>query len=755
MSSGFLSFHQRHTVGLSLLLPGLLLISLIGACTTKPDNNPPTALFTVSPESGGLETLFEFDASGSTDPEEENRFLQVRWDWNGDEEWDTLWGTQKKRTHTFGTCGIHTVQLEVRDSWKVTASASTEVSVGAQPIASFMVTPAVGTTDTTFTFDASASSNPGNPSSPLEFRWDFESDGTWDADWASMSVMGHQFVDDGDYQVLLEIRNDEAVTDTTSRAVHVYPADSWPTAFFTVSPDTGSYSEIFTFDASGSTDPQDPVSALQVRWDWENDGTWDTQLSTIKSASHQFSLSGIYTVVLEVVDTDGFLNTTSKDIVATNTAPTASYIVSPSSGDMMTEYFFDASGSSDPDQDTTSLSIRWDWENDGIWDTQWSTSKTASHYYFSAGMFMVLLEVRDNEGLTDTAQELVSVAETQLGPFLWRFRTNNSNYTTPAIATDGTIYFGSYDNHLYALNGDGTQKWAYEIRTNTSSSPAVSDDGTIYIGDDYGWLYAISSGGNLVWEVKLGNELKASPSIGRDGNIYAGTLSSGLKAVSQIGLEVWTAPTGTILSSSAAVGPDSTIYVGSLDGALYAIRSSGSQKWKYQTGNQIYSSPAIDTDGTIYFGSTDHNLYALNTDGTLKWSYDTGVPIHSSPAIGTDGTIYIGSGSSLVALYSNGILRWQYATGGVVYSSPAVGDDEVIYFGSYDGYLYAIDALGSLLQKYYAGGIVDPGPSIGADGTLYFCSADEHIYSLATRSGGLASSPWPKFGRDRRNTGRK
>jgi len=73
-----------------------------------------------------------------------------------------------------------------------------------------------------------------------------------------------------------------------------------PTATFTITPDTGTSSTVFAFDASGCTDAEDPASSLEVRWDWNNDGTWDTSYSTTKTVTHTFASTGTYTVKLEV-----------------------------------------------------------------------------------------------------------------------------------------------------------------------------------------------------------------------------------------------------------------------------------------------------------------------------------------------------------------------------------------------------------------------------------------------------------------------
>jgi len=177
------------------------------------------------------------------------------------------------------------------------------------------------------------------------------------------------------------------------------------------------------------------------------------------------------------------------------------------------------------------------------------------------------------------------------------------------IAADGTIYVGSLDNNLYAINPDGTQKWAFATDSVVSSSPSIGADGTIYVGSE----------GNGAFE----------------GVLYA---------VNPDGTQKWAFATGVaIYNSSPAIGADGTIYVGSADQNLYAVNPDGTQKWAFATSNDVSSSPAIGADGTIYVGSWDNNLYAINPDGTQKWAFGSGNAVSSSPAIGADGTIYVAS----------------------------------------------------------------------------------------------------------------
>jgi hypothetical protein len=65
--------------------------------------------------------------------------------------------------------------------------------------------------------------------------------------------------------------------------------------------------------------------------------------------------------------------------------------------------------------------------------------------------------------------------------------------SSPAIGSDGTIYVGSYDKNLYAINPDGSKKWAFNTGHYVYSSPAIGSDGIIYVGSDDNNLYAIKT----------------------------------------------------------------------------------------------------------------------------------------------------------------------------------------------------------------------------------------------------------------------
>jgi len=86
----------------------------------------------------------------------------------------------------------------------------------------------------------------------------------------------------------------------------------YPTASFIINPTSGTTSTTFAFDASGSSDGHDATSALQVRWDWDNNGTYDTNYNTTKITTHQYNSDGTFTAKLEVKDTGGLTAETTR-----------------------------------------------------------------------------------------------------------------------------------------------------------------------------------------------------------------------------------------------------------------------------------------------------------------------------------------------------------------------------------------------------------------------------------------------------------
>ncbi|MEF2245651.1 S-layer homology domain-containing protein [Paenibacillus sp. IITD108] len=358
----------------------------------------------------------------------------------------------------------------------------------------------------------------------------------------------------------------------------------------------------------------------------------------------------------------------------------------------------------------------------------------------------------------------------------WTFAAEGSIYSTPAIGTDGTLYVGSYDGKLYAIDSrTGRLKWSFVTEGAIASSPAIGADGTIYVGSGDGRLYALDPNAEhkQIWAFETGDSVHASPVIGGDGTIYIGSYDGNLYALDPYATvdnerEIWSYEIGGEIDSSPAIGHDGTIYVGSGIGMFYALDPHADddqrEKWSIELNMgydglcwddlcPVYSSPAIGADGrTIYVGSDDGFVYALDPNASddnnrVKWSFDAWGSVLSSPAIGDDGTVYIGSyDGALYALDPDADdehrVKWSLNTATnpwiPIISSPVVGAGGIVYIGSGNKKLYALDPYASdddrVKWSFATAGEIYSSPVIGPDGTIYIGSYDKRLYAIGTRS---------------------
>lgn len=164
-----------------------------------------------------------------------------------------------------------------------------------------------------------------------------------------------------------------------------------------------------TFDGSQSMDPDGTI--IFYRW---NFGDGSSQILD-KTPKHTYSDPGVYRVTLTVVDNDGrssMANTTAtiQGSIFVNTPPVAA-LVAPTAAVIDQEITFDASLSNDTDG--TIIGYRWDFDDDGVFDTDWLTTPFITTTFSSAGSYVVTVEVKDEMDATSAFSTTVIVQETQ------------------------------------------------------------------------------------------------------------------------------------------------------------------------------------------------------------------------------------------------------------------------------------------------------------------------------------------------------
>ena len=336
------------------------------------------------------------------------------------------------------------------------------------------------------------------------------------------------------------------------------------------------------------------------------------------------------------------------------------------------------------------------------------------------------------------------------------FLSKDAVANSPAVGPDGTIYVGSNDSNVYALQWDGVKKWAFPTGAYTPNRPdltgpispiVVGPDGTIYVAAYNFVIYAIAPDGSMKW---IQGILETGPPqslvLSEHGTLYVGSTAY-LYAFNDDGSIKWTLPgVGYSGRLPRAIGSDGTVYIAGMNPPdLYAVNPDGSSKW---VSPGLSGRVAIGADGTLYVYS-GNALVAVDPEGKQLWSTPViGIGTGGSASIGPDNTIYVVSSCGLLALEPRGEILWSFLFATCVGSgsSPAIGADGTIFFGTLEGKLYAVNPDGTLRWIFQADGAIDASPTISPrDGTVYVTSSGGHLYSVDSDTGGLAASNWPMF----------
>jgi outer membrane protein assembly factor BamB len=314
---------------------------------------------------------------------------------------------------------------------------------------------------------------------------------------------------------------------------------------------------------------------------------------------------------------------------------------------------------------------------------------------------------------------------------VWKFQTEDEVRSTPVVAND-TVFIGSYDNHLYALDArSGRLAWKFPTEGGICVAPAVWKNLVVVGSEDFN-VYGIQAAtGQEVWTYRTWQPVRSSPKLYGEG-LYVGSDDGFLHALEpRNGRPLWKYRAWRPIRSSTAYDGTGIIYFGSDDERIYAVDAlSGQEKWRYATMGTVTSTPAV-ANGLVYVGSMDFCVYGLDAQmGWVAWKERTQGFVVSSPCVVGD-RLYVGSVDHHLYCMDakTGRVVWKFRAGEQITSSPAATDDAV-YFGCVDGAVYAVDmASGRQLWRFATNGPVPSSPVI-AEGVVYIGSMDGCVYAL-------------------------
>ncbi len=363
------------------------------------------------------------------------------------------------------------------------------------------------------------------------------------------------------------------------------------------------------------------------------------------------------------------------------------------------------------------------------------------------------------------------------GDLLWSVNAGAVIFGAPAVGPAGEVVFAAEDARVYCHNPDGSLRWVFTGATDwIDAAPTIAPDGTVYVGSWDNFLYALElETGALKWQFETGNMVLGSAAVGPDGRVYFGSDDGMFYCLAPDGSLVWAVEPGTqyspIHSSPVLSHAGDTVYFGNEDGEFYALdTATGSRRWVFNvnplsTRYAITGAAALAADGTIVFGSNNGYLYALRPTGVMDWRFPPGLDagtegIRSAPVLGPDGTVYFAAQDGyLYAVDALGFQLWEAFVGDVFYCTPALDAAGNVIVIGYAGHIspklshaLAFDPAGNLLWQFVFQGYNDSSPNIVPDGSIYFGSHAGLLYKLAGAAP-LPAAGWPRFQAARRQSG--
>ena len=224
---------------------------------------------------------------------------------------------------------------------------------------------------------------------------------------------------------------------------------------------------------------------IYCRWDWEGDSSYNTLFSEDLEVTHRFYKPGVYTVGCEVLGLGGGKSVETLEFVIEQgfSAPKPRVTAEPETGHFLTNFLLNATETIDDEDSLETLKFRWDFENDGLWDTPYLNEALIYHAYNERGTFTVKLEVKDpsnRTAFTSLSLDLHSTDTCMVPNFTWSSQTGRVG--------DMFSFDASSSYHQIPSKNHFTYKWKFSESPFTEGSEETK---IIYQFISAGWKKVI------------------------------------------------------------------------------------------------------------------------------------------------------------------------------------------------------------------------------------------------------------------------
>jgi len=262
---------------------------------------------------------------------------------------------------------------------------------------------------------------------------------------------------------------------------------------------------------------------------------------------------------------------------------------------------------------------------------------------------------------------------------VWSVKAGGAS-TTPILG-DGTLFVGSDDGFLYALDArTGADRWRLDLGAPTSVP--VFGNGIVAATDNNGVLHGVAAAtGVELWHTQP--DLNATGPVLADGIVYVTGTDHAVHGFDlQTGVERWSWTTKADLGQ-LAIAAD-TAYIETRGGVLHAVTLTGAREvWAYEMSIPgEMSVPSVAGDVVLLnslqgAGEPAGELYALDrTSGKLLWRFRGPSGLQISAGSVRDGILYSGTQADGIYAFriADGTQVWQAPGPRVFFPAALVGD---------------------------------------------------------------------------------
>ena len=417
----------------------------------------------------------------------------------------------------------------------------------------------------------------------------------------------------------------------------------------------------------------DPDSSV-VRYDvdFEGDGIWDYTTNTTSSQitiTHYWEHSGDYLLTARIWDEDGKYGIGTYNVHVRNRPPVAIPDENEIHGYLNQNIRFNGTGA---DRDGTIKYYRWDFDNDGIWDFESSTSAEAYHSFDKLGTYTVVFQVEDDSGGLGNAT--VSVIIEKNRPPVARiisispqhpYRFDKVTFKGEGTDYDGTVvayeWYSSIDGFLSDKPEFFTRNLSighHIIRFRVMDNSSEWSDWVTTEVDVNEWSMPV--------RVTTTSYREYNPSLGYgNGYVMTYTREDSIQFTSSsYGFE-WHSPVVVAQGGESSIVRFGDAYFTALDhnGKIYISYSQNGDYWSKpievaSLDGILLESPSMRVIGDriymVYVARQDSNTSSIylswSTDG---FSWSQGERITYDPSINTDPSIFRADNGRYYILFSS------------------------------------------------------------------------------------------------------